>query len=655
MDGEAIPFAPLDDDPTLQYVEEQNDQNRTDLRGFLPPPIGGHGGPSGSLDSLFGGPRVSDFAPSPTGGRPTSPPIWNSAHLHETVSQLRVWKRMNGRPVLVGECDARITTEEFVRRFFAVMPTPGEGEATYVIRPLNYSGIEVGTETELPAISEHHTVIQTERNRRSAAAMGPGGYHQIAAPVIDLSPITAMSDRLNNVYEARIAQLEATATADRERAMNLQEKVSEERAELASRTGRSVEAITDRLMTEEATRGQRAAEFEAQRNNASQTAMAAMFGQMAQMQNLSAERERESYDRRLRDEGDRRDREARDSDSRRERERNEAEIRRTADQMEWERKWAREKEESRLREEGERRRAESERSDRETRERGAEATRQQGHERALKEMELSMAREREHAERMIRLHTDREKGESVDGLMNKGIGLLEKFGMKPGDLLDIIRPRGEEGPNPLIEIGARVLGDAVKTVGEVVKAKSQAASEAAQAASEAAAMQAQAQAGMMGMPPGMMPGGYPMLPGPGVPAMYPYAAMAQAQQQPPPGFVFAAPPPGSPPGSPPMIVPAPPPAPEDTPTAGCTLPMPVQKAARNAIRVLIRTLRSTDESGWGATVAAAVGAEMAIYHYCEQVTIRAAMVESGADEALAERIITAINATGLVPANVPRG
>lgn len=647
MGGENEPFAPLEDDPLLQYADEQNDENRTDLRGFMPPPISG----GASMSNLFGGPATADYAPMATGGRPTSPPIWNSAHLHETVSQLRVWKRLNGRPVLVGECDARITTEEFVRRFFAVMPTIGEGEATYVIRPLNYSGIEVGSETELPAISEHHTVLQAERNRRAgSAAQGPYGmgFQQITAPTIDLSPITAATERLNTVYEARIAQLEATANADRERAMNLQEKVSEERAELASRTGRSVEAITERLMGEEATRSQRAAEFEAQRNNASQTAMAQMFSQMASMQQLSAEREREAYDRRLRDESDRRDREQRDAESRRERERAEAENRRLADQNEWERKWAREKEDARLREEAERRRADAERGDREARERAAEANRQQSHERALKEMELSMAREREHAERMIRLHTDREKGESVDGILNKGIGLLDKFGMKPNDLLDIIRPRGEEGPNPLVEIGARVLGDAVKTIGEVVKAKSLNEATTAQAASQAASDTAAMQAGGgMGLMPGM---GMPMLPGPGVPAMYPYGAV----NQPPPGYAYAQ----TAPGAPPMLVPAqaaPPPSPEETPTPGCTLPMPQQKAARNAIRALVRTLRTTDESGWGIAVAAAVQTEMAIYHYCEQVSIRVAMQEAGADPAFANRIVDAIDATGLVPANVPRG
>ena len=667
-EGQENPFVPLDDDPLASMIEEHNDPRRVDLRPYQPAPIGGYPSVAPPMGTdLFGGGAPGAYAPPPTqGGRPSSPPIWNSAHLHEAVSQLRVWKRVNGRPVLVGECDSRISTEEFVRRFFAVMPQPSEGEATFSIRPLNYSGIEVGTETELPSISEHHTTLQQERQRRAMAGMpgvgGPMGFgfmQQQAAPVIDLTPITAATERLNTVYESRINQLEDAARAERERATAMQDRVAEERAELAARTAHSVEAVTERLMAEEGRRAERMAAAESERNRAAIEGQAEMFAtmsttqqqafqQMSLLQQAASERERAANDARLREEADRRERERRDSEERRARE-----------QQEWERKWDREKEENR-------RRDEQERLARETRDAAAESARQQAHERAMKEMELSQAREREHAERMIRMHTEKEKGESVDGLLNKGIGFLEKFGMKPADLLDVIRPRDVEGPNPLIEIATRVLGDTVKTVGEVVKDRQR------QAAAEAAA-----EAAPPGPPPGYgFPGGFPgqpgqlMLPGP----------QQYAQPGVPPGYVLVQQQPGQAPvlmpmsalqqpGSAPLAeVPAgyvqtgQPDAPgaiqavpEEPPAPGCTLPMPTQKTARLAIRNLVRSLRNTPEDQWGVAVAQAVGAEMAIYHYCEQVTIRYAVREGGADDVLAQRIIEAIDASGLVPANIPRG
>jgi predicted metal-dependent peptidase len=83
--------------------------------------------------------------------------------------------------------------------------------------------------------------------------------------------------------------------------------------------------------------------------------------------------------------------------------------------------------------------------------------------------------------------------------------------------------------------------------------------------------------------------------------------------------------------------------------------MPTQRAARVAIRRLVQQLRSAPEEQWGALVAQAVQMENAIYHYASQVTIRYAVKEGGADDVLAQRIIAAIDTSGLVPQEVPRG
>ena len=668
-----FPFAALEDDPADAIVREANDHNRIDLRPFAPPPLGAAPPPPPLGADPFG---MGGYAPPPNmGGRPTSPPIWNSAHLHESVSQLRVWKRVNGRPVLVGECDARLSYEDFIRKFFAVMPVPGEGEAVYLIRPLNFSGIEVGSETELPPISEHHTLLAAERSRRAAALM-PGAPGYIPAPPAapDLSPVTRMMERAQSVYEAQIRRLEEEAKAERERAAMLQDKVAEERAELAARTGRSVEAITERLMGQEAARSERMAATEAERNKMAQDSMGTLFQSVAQQQSQmftqlqavqqgAAEREREAYDRRLREEGDRRERENREAADRSERAEKDAEAKRLRDQQEWERKWEREKEENR-------RRDDQERGDRESRQKEADAERQRAHEARLEEMKLSVAREREHAERMMSLNTQREKGESVEGMVNKGIGLLEKIGLKPADLLDLIRPPAGEGPNPLIEIGAKAIGEGIKVAGEVFKDRARAQAQAAEVAA--------AQAGMgMGLPPGygmmpygapgMMPGQPPMLTA-GMPqqpfypqGQVPGQMVPQGQPGVPPGYVLVQ----QAPGMPPVLMPAAqqqpgavPPAgvaPDEKPAPNCSMPMPAQRAARNAIRALVRNIRSTPAEKWAEAVAVAVQNEMAIYGYCSQVTIRYALKEGGADDLLAEKMIAAIDASGLVPADLPRG
>ena len=81
----------------------------------------------------------------------------------------------------------------------------------------------------------------------------------------------------------------------------------------------------------------------------------------------------------------------------------------------------------------------------------------------------------------------------------------------------------------------------------------------------------------------------------------------------------------------------------------------VQKKARIALRGLVQSLASSPSSEWQEQITAAVVQTPQVYEYVQAVTIRAALVEAGASNGLDQQIIEAIDRSGLVPAEVPRG
>ena len=85
--------------------------------------------------------------------------------------------------------------------------------------------------------------------------------------------------------------------------------------------------------------------------------------------------------------------------------------------------------------------------------------------------------------------------------------------------------------------------------------------------------------------------------------------------------------------------------------AGLTLP--TQKCARKAIRILVRKLSNSKEEDWQNHIATAISNEIGIYHYVKAVTVRSALKEGGADDALTDRICEALQNSGMIPEDVP--
>lgn len=618
-DGGA-PFPPLDGEgvdedaaaEAAAIADEVNNPHRVDLTEHEPSPLGGYGPSPAPLG--FGG--FSGYGePPPMPGRPTSPPIWASAHLHENIPQIRVWKRVNGVLMLVGDVDARIETNEFVRYFAEVMPKPGEGSATFVIRPIDLNGREVREEVTLPPISEHHAEL------RKLRAIAAGGA---PVPSIDLSPLHALVAKQQELSEHRMRAMEEEAKESRKSTAELQSQLVAQQIELAQRGAMATEAITERMLKAEADRSERVSRAEQERNDrmleverarASESVnlTTGLFTQLTAMQQNAWERERTANEQRMREEADRRQQEREDAKLRLERER-----------LDWEQRFSREKAEAE-------RKDARERLEREEHARLLEAERQRQHDARMEEMRLQSQRDREHAERMIALTQRENKGESVEGLLEKGAKLLSVVapGSSLGDIASRLFTKEEEGPNPLIELGMGALKEGMKVAGEYIRSNAQ-----------VKAQQAHAQAAAAGA---------------GVP---PYAVT-------PAGFL--PPPSGIPPGTVPYAQPEPVPttsgegemptlSPEATAAPsepGADLPLTTKKPARKAIRELVGKMRNAPPEQWADLVATAVANELAVYHYAKEVSLRYALREAGADDAFIAAFFLHPSCA-LIPAEVPR-
>ena len=85
------------------------------------------------------------------------------------------------------------------------------------------------------------------------------------------------------------------------------------------------------------------------------------------------------------------------------------------------------------------------------------------------------------------------------------------------------------------------------------------------------------------------------------------------------------------------------------------LPPDVRKAARAGLRQLVSALDSEpDSKKWEPMIFAAIQKTPAIYHYLQARAIRPSLLEAGATEGLASKIMQAIETSGKVPTEVPR-
>jgi hypothetical protein len=610
-------------------------------------------------------------------GRASSPRLYAQAAQFPTCVQLRVWKWENGVPVGLGSIDAEASEDEFVRRFFTAMPRRGEGRAQFKLRPIDIRGQELGQEVTI-VISEHHAAMRAireadeeEREIRSAPPQAPANNEFSGE-------MSRMVEHMLATAEQRSRALEEALEMERDRMRDEELRRTQERVDLASQAAQGVHAITERMMKDEAGRAERALRAQSDQSQVLVTTLTSIFSQqqmMAQQQSEAsrradeyrleqerqrAERERVEADTRLR-------REREEADHKRQREREEAEMRLRLEREEAARKYDQakleidaklkaereelERRERREREDAERRERwlSEERARRETREgqeaREREAERSRQHDRMLKELEVQAQRDREHAERMIqmsKMELESKSNAQSSDVLGSAAKMLAQFGIEPSEILPRIlgMKQGDDDEDEKPSPWAAALPSVIGVIGDIARAAAQ--SKSAQAAQQEA--EARRATAMLPPPP-------------------PQRAL------PPPGMMYG--PPAAQQGAEPVAVPqqasGAPAAPAAAPTTPAQevarslsevasekgLQLKAQKAARVALRNLVRDLGNTTEEKWEQLIALAIQNELAIYHYVRAVSVKSALREAGASEDLANKIIESMRKSPLVPTDMP--
>jgi hypothetical protein len=319
------------------------------------------------------------------------------------------------------------------------------------------------------------------------------------------------------------------------------------------------------------------------------------------------------------------------------------------------------------------------RADKEDQER-REQDRIRHHDRMLKDSELQAQKDREHAERMMQLTQMQMRSDSFGGipeLVGKAKDLLGTLGIDAGDLVDrFLNPPeaapagGEGGGTGWSDALPKMLG----ALAEVGKAAFE-----AQAAKKAPAIPQQPvmimPQMMPGMNPGMMQGGMPMQMGTPLPGM---PGVPSFNVPPPQGArpaitdnqIFEDGEEGGAAGQEAERVEAGNEESEEAPeqeeqrpasqaerlmeaAADAGLPMQTQRKARKALRALVRKISTTKEEDWFGVIASAIQNEIGIYHYVKAVTVKAALVEAGADDELSGRVVESMRKSGMIPDDVP--
>ena len=636
-----------------EEVSDLNDPDIAHLGGS--PVLGGTRNKERSSSEMFGEEAEHVI------GRASSPRLYSQAAQFPTCSQLRVWKWENGVPVGLGAIDAEANEDEFVRRFYTAMPRRGESRAQFKLRPIDIRGHELGQEVTM-VISEHHASLRHLREAEEESRAVPpaaGGGSEFTGEM------SRMVEHMLASAEQRSRALEDTLDNERERMREEELRRTQERVDLASQAAQGVHAITDRMMKDEAGRSDRNLRMQQEQGQMLVTTLTSIFAQQQLMQQQQAEAARRSDEYRLLQEQQRAERERVEAESRLKRERDGAELKRQREQEasdvrlraerdeatrkfdqaklevdsrlarerdEMERRERRDKDESDRRERwlSEERARRETREGTEARERETERTRQ--HERMIKELETQAQRDREHAERMMSMSKleleSRNNAQSTD-VLGSAAKMLSQFGISPAEILPRllgIKQGEEEEEKP--SMWATAIPAIIGVVGDVARAAAQSkAAQAAQQEAEAKRLSVQF------APPRALPA-------------------------PPPGALYG------PPAQAAQPVPVPAGGTEAAPAAPVSralsevasekgLQLKAQKAARVALRDLVRNLGNSSEDKWEQTIVLALQNELAIYHYARAVSVKSALREAGASEELAEKVVNFMRTSPLVPNDIP--
>ncbi len=322
------------------------------------------------------------------------------------------------------------------------------------------------------------------------------------------------------------------------------------------------------------------------------------------------------------------------------------------------------------RDEARERRERIEREERERREllikeelREREAERQRQHELRVKEMEAAAARDREHAERMAsmaRLELEAKANVAGADPLANTMKLFSQFGIPPEEvfprMFGMKGAAGEDEEGKEKENGwMAALPMALVALGEVAKAMSARGPAGAPPQGgrppQAAPPPQYVPTAQQRPPQQYIPGPTPQQPAQRVlPPPVPQAQPAPRPAQREPVMVEAAPAP--------VVEAAPPPA-EIASTSSLAqkagLGLRSMKAARLGMRVLVKRIAAAEEEKWEELIGSAILTEINILHYARAVTVKRAMLEAGADEALALRVIAAMRASSMVPQDMEYG
>ena len=86
-----------------------------------------------------------------------------------------------------------------------------------------------------------------------------------------------------------------------------------------------------------------------------------------------------------------------------------------------------------------------------------------------------------------------------------------------------------------------------------------------------------------------------------------------------------------------------------------SLPLQAQKKARLSARKLVKQMRTSDPNDWTGLIAAELTTCRELLAYIRLASIRQTLLEAGADADFANQVIQAMDDSGIVPADIPRG
>ena len=297
-------------------------------------------GGRGSGGDLFG-----NRAAGPV-GRATSPKLFAQASQFPTCHQLRCWKWENGIPVGLGVIDAQATEEDFVEQFYDAMPRPTQGKAQFKMRPIDINGQEMGQEITL-LISEYHAALKKIREAKEYEAektgqdqfQGFGGFGQEDPASTMANQMSAAYDRMFQMTEKKQESLERAVSMERDRMRDAEREMAQERIDLATNTAQGIQVLTERMMTDESRRSERALDAQNEQSQMLISTLTSIFSQQQTMMQQYQESQRMADQQRIENERQRASREREELSTRRQRDQDEYERRRKREEQEFEHKW----------------------------------------------------------------------------------------------------------------------------------------------------------------------------------------------------------------------------------------------------------------------------------------------------------------------------